>query len=178
MQNKIIPLFAVLILTCSLIGCAVIEVATDVTWEAAKLTGNAVRGAVRIAQGKQIVKLKRVGNGLLTDVTVNRKIHATLVVDTGASNVMLSKRTALKLGYNLNAAKRVQAKLANGKMVPGRIIILKELRVGGARATNIPAIVLEQESGANFDGLLGMSFLRQFIFQIDTVKSELTLQKR
>ncbi len=84
MQNKIIPLFAVLILTCSLIGCAVIEVATDVTWEAAKLTGNAVRGAVRIAQGKQIVKLKRVGNGLLTDVTVNRKIHATLVVDTGA----------------------------------------------------------------------------------------------
>jgi clan AA aspartic protease (TIGR02281 family) len=170
----IIFLSAILTMT----GCSVIEFATDVTWEAAKLTGNAVRGAVRIAQGKQIVKLKRVGNSFLVSSVVNRKTHATLMVDTGASNVMLTKKTALRLGYNLNASKRVKAKLANGKVVPGRIIILKELRVGAATATNIPAIVLEQESGGNYDGLLGMSFLGQFIFQIDTAKSELTLQKR
>ncbi len=170
----IIFLSAAFILT----GCSVIELATDVTWEAAKLTGSAVSGAVRIAQGKQIVKLKRVGNSFLVASVINRKNHATLMVDTGASNVMLTKKTALRLGYNLNASKRIKAKLANGKVVPGRVIILKELRVGGATATNIPAIVLEQESGGNYDGLLGMSFLNQFVFQIDTAKNELTLQKR
>ncbi len=170
----IISLSTAFILT----GCSVIELATDVTWEAAKLTGSAVRGAVRIAEGKQIVRLKRVGNSFLTDALINRKTHATFMVDTGASNVMLSKKTALKLGYHLNAAKRVKAKLANGKVVPGRVIILKELRLGRALATNIPAIVLEQESGGNYDGLLGMSFLGQFIFQIDTVKGELMLQRR
>lgn len=170
----IIFLSAVLTLT----GCSVIEFATDVTWEAAKLTGSAVSGAVRIAQGKQIVRLKRVGNSFLVASVINRKTHATLMVDTGASNVMLAKKTALRLGYNLNASKRVKAKLANGKVVPGRVIILKELRVGSARATNIPAIVLEQESGGNYDGLLGMSFLSQFVFQIDTVKGELMLQRR
>ncbi len=161
-----------------LTGCTVIKVASNVTWEAAKLTGSAVKGAVRIAQGKQVVKLKRVGNSFLTDSLINRKTHVTLMVDTGASNVMLSKKVALKLGYNLNAAKRVRAKLADGRVVPGRVLILKELRVSGASAVNIPAIVLEQESGGNYDGLLGMSFLNQFIFQIDTVKGELILQKR
>ena len=178
MRSKIISLALIPLLIFSLTGCAVIEGVTDVTWEAAKLTGSAVKGAVRIAQGKQIVKLRRVGNSFLTDSVINRKTHATLMVDTGASNVMLSKRIALKLGYKLTSAKRVQAKLANGKVVPGRVIILKELRVGGATATNIPAIVLEQESGGSYDGLLGMSFLSQFVFQIDTVKGELTLQKR
>ncbi len=178
MQKKIIFLILTPLFLSSLYGCAVIEGVSTVTWEAAKLTGSAVKGVVRIAQGKQIVRLKRVGNGLLASTTINRKTSALLMVDTGASNVMLSKRTALKLGYNLYAAKRVNAKLANGKSVPGRIIILKELKVGGASATNIPAIVLEQESGGNYDGLLGMSFLNQFVFQIDTAKNELTLQKR
>ncbi len=176
LKTRSFLIFLSLILT--LTSCAVIEFATNVTWEAAKLTGSAVQGAVRIAQGKQIIKLKRVGNSFLTDSTINRKTHATLMVDTGASNVMLAKRIALKLGYNLNAAKRVKAKLANGKIVPSRVVILKELRIGGAVATNIPAIVLEQESGGNYDGLLGISFLGQFVFQIDTVKSELMLQKR
>jgi len=178
MRNKILSLLIFPFLTLSLIGCAVIEGVTNVTWEAAKLTGSAVKGAVHIAQGKQTVRLKRVGNSLLTAAIINKKAHVSLMIDTGASNVMLSKRTALKLGYNLATSRRVQAKLANGQTVAGRIIILKELRVGGARATNIPAIVLEQESGGNYDGLLGMSFLNQFIFQIDSVKNELILQKR
>lgn len=178
MPIKFFSFFIFLCLLLALTSCAVIELATDVTWEAAKLTGSAVQGAVRIAQGKHIIKLKRVGNNFLTDSVINRKTHATLMVDTGASNVMLSKRIALKLGYNLNASKRIKAKLANGKVVPGRVVILKELRVGKATATNIPAIVLEQESGSNYDGLLGMSFLGQFVFQIDTIKNELTLQKR
>ncbi|MCB9772380.1 MAG: clan AA aspartic protease [Candidatus Omnitrophica bacterium] len=175
MKNKL-SIFLITIIT--LTGCTILEVATDVTWEAAKLTGRAVKGAVHIAQGKQTIRLKRVGNSFLTDSVINRKRHATLLIDTGASNVMLSKSTALKLGYNLNKADRIQAKLADGKVVPGRVIILKELKVGGATATNIPAIVLEQTSGGNYDGLLGMSFLNKFIFQIDATKGELILQKR
>ena len=159
-------------------GCTVIDFATDVTWEAAKLTGIAVRGVVRIAQGKQVVKLKRVGNSYLADTHINRKMHAHLIVDTGASNVTVSKRVAIKLGYDLNSAERIQAKLANGNVVAARVIILKELRIGRASATNIPAVVLERETGGSYDGLLGMSFLKHFVFQIDTDKNQLILQKR
>lgn len=178
MSKSVLSVFVLLSFVLALTGCAVIEAASDVTWEAAKITGNAVKGAVEIAQGKQNIKLKRVGNRLMTDSWINRKSHATLMLDTGASNCMLTKRIALKLGYNLNAAKRIKAKLANGKVVPARVIILSELKIGGASAFNIPAVVLEQESGGNYDGLLGMSFLNQFIFQIDTVKGQLILQKR
>lgn len=170
--------FILLFALTAITGCTVIDFATDVTWEAAKLTGSAVRGVVRIAQGKQVVKLNRVGNSYLADTRINRKMHAHLIVDTGASNVTVSKRIAIKLGYDLNSAKRIQAKLANGNVVPARVIILKELRIGKASATNIPAIVLERETGGSYDGLLGMSFLSHFVFQIDTDKNQLILQKR
>lgn len=175
MKNRTLILLFSILLLC---GCAVIEGVTYVTWEAAKLTGKAVKGVVHIAQGKQVIHLKRIGNSFFADVRINRKIRGLLMVDTGASNVLLSKRLALKLGLNIRGAKRIQAKVAGGRIVPGRLIFLKEIRVGGARVENIPAIVLEQESGEAYDGLLGMSFLKQFIFQIDTQKSQLILQRR
>lgn len=164
------------------INCAVVEGVSDVTWEVAKLTGkaagHAVKGAVHIATGKQRVRLKRIGNGLFAEATINRKTKAMLLVDTGATNVMLSQRIAVKLGLDLRGAKKAQAKLASGKVIPARVVFLKELRVGKARIENIPAIILEQENGEIYDGLLGMSFLDQFIFQIDAKNGELILQKR
>jgi len=163
-------------------GCAVVEGVTEVAWETTKFTGKvagkAVKGAVHIAQGKQTVRLKRIGNSYFCDAVLNKKTHATLMVDTGATNVMLSSRMAQKLGLNLQASRRVKAKLAGGRMVAARVVTLKELRIGKATAYNIPVIVLEQEVREAYDGLLGMSFLNQFIFQIDTHKNELILQKR
>ena len=159
-------------------GCEVVGTLTDVGWEATKLTGKAVGGAINAVQGKQTIRLKRIGNSFFTDVVINQRTRALLMLDTGASNVLLSIRTAQRLGISLRYAKRVKAKLAGGKIVAARVITLKELRVGGAVVNNIPAIILEQESGEAYDGLLGMSFLNQFVFQIDTVKGHLTLQKR
>ncbi len=163
-------------------GCEVIGAVTDVGWEATKftgkMTGKAVGGIVSAIEGKQTIHLKRIGNSFFTDTVVNRRTRALLMVDTGASNVLLSIRTVQKMGISLRNAKRVKAKLAGGKVVNARVITLSELRVGGAVVKNIPAIILEQESGEAYDGLLGMSFLNQFVFQMDTVKGQLVLQKR
>lgn len=171
-------LIGIVLLAIAFAGCEIIEGVTDVGWEAAKLTGSAVKGAVHIAQGKQTVKLKRIGNSYFCDAVLNKKTHATLMVDTGATNVMLSSRMAQRLKLNLQRSRRVKAKLAGGRMVAARVVILQELRVGKAIAYNIPVIVLEQEVREAYDGLLGMSFLNQFVFQIDTVKGQLILQKR
>lgn len=178
LRNRLLVLIFPLVFA----GCSVVEGVTDVAWETTKftgkMTGKAIKGAVYIAQGKQRVHLKRIGNSYFCDAVLNKKTHATLMVDTGATNVMLSSRMAKKLKLNLQASRRVKAKLAGGRMVEARVVILNELKVGGAVAYNIPVIVLEQEVREAYDGLLGMSFLNQFIFQIDTQKNELILQKR
>jgi len=47
--------------------------------------------------------------------------------------------------------------------------------LGRARVTNVRAVVLDKEQGM---GLLGMSFLNNFVFKVDTEKSELVLERR
>ena len=159
-------------------GCELVEGVATVGWETAKFTGKAIKSAAYLAQGKHRVRLKKVGNSLFADVTLNRKTHAQFLVDTGASNVMLSQMTAKKLGINPQRGQPVNAKIAGGRIVPARLVTLREIRVGNARVSNIQAIVLLQETGGGYDGLLGMSFLNHFIFQVDTQKGELILQRR
>jgi len=54
---------------------------------------------------------------------------------------------------------------------------IHEVALGAARVHDVKAIVLERDSLGVADGLLGMSFLENFIFSIDTQKGELILER-
>jgi aspartyl protease family protein len=79
-----------------------------------------------------------------------------LLVDTGASDVVLNRSDALRLGYDPDALaySRIYA-TANG-MVRGAPVTLNEITVGPIRLSNVAASVNEAPMGGS---VLGMSFL-------------------
>ena len=100
-------------------GCELVEGVATVGWETAKFTGKAIKSAAYLAQGKHRVRLKKVGNSLFADVTLNRKTHAQFLVDTGASNVMLSQRTAKLMVFKLvSAAAKTWRRLKGENQLP------------------------------------------------------------
>ena len=142
-----------------------------------KATGGAAKTVVHIARGTQVVPLERQG-GLVAEVTVNRRVKARFLVDTGASQMQISQSLARRLKIDLRKAEQVPVRVAGGTTVAARAVTLKEVRIGRARVDNVQAIVIDREGTMSYDGLLGMSFLNHFNFQIDTENARLILRKR
>lgn len=143
-----------------------------------QVTSKGVRTVVYIARGKQVIPLKRKGNSLYADVRLNKKFHARLLVDTGASQMQISRAMARKLKINISKGTSTMATLAGGAVVGGSIVNIKHVQVGSVRVKNIQAIVLERDQMGLTDGLLGMSFLNHFIFKIDIKREQLILEQR
>ena len=144
----------------------------------AAVTGKGVKTVVNMATGKHVVKLTRRGNSLTANVLLNRKVREELVVDTGANDTVISANLAKKLGIPLNKGQNVLCQMADGSTVNGKQVKIKEVRVGSAKVYNVQAVVLDSGEMGNSPGLLGMSFLNNFVFKIDTEKELLILQKR
>ena len=143
-----------------------------------KVTSHGVRTVVYMAKGKQIIPLHKEGNSFYTDVKLNKKVKAKLLVDTGASSMQISRSMANKLRINLSKGDPILVTLAGGSVVRGRSVLIKEVRLGKVRVKNVRAIILDYDQMESSDGLLGMSFLNHFIFQMDTKRSQLILQQR
>ncbi|HAZ09660.1 MAG: hypothetical protein A2047_03505 [Omnitrophica bacterium GWA2_41_15] len=156
----------------------VVGTTAKVVGKTAVVTGKGVRTVVNMATGKHTVKLTKCGNSLTTGVLLNRKINADLIVDTGASDTVISTNLAKKLGIPLNKSQNVLCQVADGRTVKGKQVNIKEVRVGGAKVYNVQAVVLDSGEMGNSPGLLGMSFLNNFVFKVDTEKELLVLQKR
>ena len=182
----------IIVICCSvfaLSGCSLVKgtanVAWGVTkvggkavWETAKFAGKGVKTTVNMLTGKTVVPLRRQGNSMFVSVRVNRKITTELLVDTGASRTQISIDLAQRLGVNFAKSEVIMVRVADGRMVEARQVYLRKLRIGRAVVRNIPVVVLVQEQDKGYDGLLGMTFLNNFIFQIDSEKGELILRKR
>jgi len=113
-------------------------------------------------------------------VTLNKKVDATLILDTGAQLVMLRKKIAQNLGIDLDKIKTdAKVTLADGRQVKAKYITLESIKVEGVEANNVEATVLLDEVGGDdlSDGLLGMSFLKRFNFKIDHKDKKLILEK-
>lgn len=120
---------------------------------------------------------------LIVDTVLNRKVHAALILDTGASCMILSKKVAEALGINLNQPvtkkDEVQLTVADGRRVKAKRYILDWVSVKGVEAENIEAaVMLEDVPDVKLkEGLLGMSFLSRFSFKIDSRAKKLILEK-
>lgn len=148
-------------------------------YKTGRATSKAVRTVVYMAKGKQIIPLERSGSSLCVTVQLGRKrLPAKLLIDTGASATQITAPMARNLGLDLNRAERISAQLANGQMVYAREVVIPQIQLQGVRVANVRAVVLEQQIPGQRDGLLGMSFLEHFVFQIDADKPELILQQK
>ena len=147
------------------------------TYKTGKFASKTIRTVVYMAKGRQIIPLERVGNSLYAHVKLNKNVPARLLIDTGASSTLISSRLARVLGINLAKGEQTYVTMANGGGASATQVIIREIRLGSVRVAHVEALVLDQRIDDG-DGLLGMSFLNHFVFQIDADKPELILQQK
>lgn len=124
--------------------------------------------------------ISRQSGSIFVDALLNRKTTAHFMLDTGASTMLITKDVAKKLGINTDYKKDVvQVQVADGRNVNAKYIVLESVNVQGSEAKNVEAAVLLDDSkNAGYqDGLLGMSFLKNFKFKIDPKSNKLILEK-
>ncbi len=124
----------------------------------------------------------RSGEGVAIARSADGHFHATLevegtpvefLVDTGASEIVLSPADARRIGFDLEALSyTARAMTANG-IVRAAPVRLGEIRFAGAVDRNVPALV----NGAEMAGsLLGMGYLDRFA-RVEIRGDRLTLER-
>lgn len=104
------------------------------------------------------------------------RVRTTLMLDTGASVVVLPSSMMRDLGIRAEDVTPAELQTANGQ-VRGMIGELRRVEVGRAVAENIAvAFVDDEKLGGN--KLLGMSFLGLYVLTIDDKAGILTFQER
>ncbi len=133
---------------------------------------------VSVTGDRAVVPLEQEGKSYYVRLKINGKVSGRFLLDTGASAVQISRALAKRIKVDKKNSQAIPVTLAGGAIVAGRLVTLDEVSLGGMTAHRVKAIVLDYEQKQSSDGLLGMSFLENFIFQIDTRKGELLLKKR
>lgn len=108
------------------------------------------------------------------DIKASLPIVAKLVLDTGASYVMLPWNMVSAIGIPIDPTKTIQTTTASTvETIPE--IVIPEISVLGKKVKNVKAIVKDLPPEAPVDGLLGLSFLKHFKLTIDFKKGLLKL---
>jgi clan AA aspartic protease (TIGR02281 family) len=109
----------------------------------------------------------------VAEVILNERMKRHLVVDSGASFILINPQMARDLGIVIDE---------NTPFIPGAtvsgviltpLVTLKSVKVGNAAVEDVEAIVYNMPSGQ--DGLLGNSFLNKFKVVLDTINSKMIL---
>ncbi len=122
-----------------------------------------------------VVPLIKQGRSLFVRVELNDFREATLLVDTGATETVLSTDVAFDLGLLDEEAQEVTYNTAGGQ-VQAQVTELETIRVGDAVRHQVPAAI--QNIDGFSDGLLGMSFFEHFLVYVDSERGELHLRPR
>jgi aspartyl protease family protein len=103
----------------------------------------------------------------------NQGLDVELVVDTGASTVVLPASMSTQLGFRPEDLVDGIAQTASDR-VKVKIGFLKSVRVGNVSANDIKVTIIPNDRLGN-TMLLGMSFLERFKVTIDDARNELIL---
>jgi clan AA aspartic protease (TIGR02281 family) len=117
---------------------------------------------------------------LAVDAVINGSITAKMVIDTGATHVLISRAVADALLRNGSLSLpddiigRGTAVLADGRTIAALVVHLHSLTVGGKTANDITADIAESPDA---EMLLGQSFLKKFAsWSIDNRNRQLQLR--
>lgn len=119
------------------------------------------------------------GAALVVPVHVNGQGPFNFVLDTGATLICMDEGLVSRLEVPVD---RGRSGVGAGIESSGRIqlVRLDSVRVGAARAEQLSACVLDlahtQALGIEFDGLIGLNFLREFRVTLDFERNVLILQ--
>jgi aspartyl protease family protein len=117
------------------------------------------------------------GNTFNISVTINGKTTVEMVLDSGAGIISLPAATAAEIGVAAtNTSPDIQLVLADGRTVTAKLVSIPLVRVGRFEAKEVDAAILPAEL-TNAEPLLGMSFLKNFQFKVDSDAKTLTMSE-
>ena len=131
-------------------------------------------GLVSKIQEIQIPLIPVGGGNFLVDTVLNGRIKARLMLDTGASLITLTEEIGRQLGISpYSGSAELPFNTAGGEeWMP--LVALKTVKIGSAETKLVEASI--NSNIKDIDGLLGMSFLGDFRFEIDRTNKRLTLK--
>lgn len=124
-----------------------------------------------LTQGS-VVSIPRTNGQFFVQGRVNSG-SVRFLVDTGASTVALTLEDARKSGINIHGLVYNRAvDTANGRAMAAEVM-LKDVRIGGVRVTNVRALVLSE--GLHIS-LLGMTYLGE-LQKVEVMPNQLILRR-
>lgn len=123
------------------------------------------------------VKLLKLNDHFIVNTTLNQRLSADLMIDTGASLTVISSLLyeELQNTVEITRGRTVRLQTAGGEKQAFSIII-NEFAVGDFLLNNFEVVVLDISDLSGADGLLGMNFLKRFKFSIDQENAFLFLE--
>lgn len=110
-------------------------------------------------------------------VSVNGGKAVEMIVDSGSSLICLPLKTATEIGVRPGPKDPpITLTLADGRQISGTFMKLKKVRIGQFEVENVECAILGPEA-TNAEPLLGMSYLKEFEFQINSARETLTLTR-
>jgi len=132
----------------------------------------------------QEIEVSRQGRHIFVEAILNDEIYAALMLDTGASLVVLSNKKGKELGIDTDFLPDdkegiITMTMADGTNAKAKYVKLKSVSVQGVEVKDVGAcVLLEDKPNIGFkDGLLGMSFLNKFNFAVDRENNRLALEE-
>jgi len=160
------------------------DAALRAQWEKDKQVAEDRRQKIIAEEEKKpkTVEFAKDKQSIIVDCLLDNKVSARLVLDTGATTVVLRNSAAQRL-LGMNSGRFIpdmQVRLADGRIASAKFIVIGSIKVQDAEAKRVEACVLTSDvGGADMqDGLLGMSFLKNFKFTIDQENKKLILEKQ
>jgi clan AA aspartic protease (TIGR02281 family) len=121
------------------------------------------------------------GRHIIAEVLLNDKVKASLMMDTGASLIVLSKRIGDELGVDTTDTGKdmMVLKLADGRTSNAKAVILDSVKIDDVETRKVmAAVLLDQVPDPSLkDGLLGMSFLSRFNIKMNLKTMKMSLEK-
>lgn len=125
--------------------------------------------------GAIMVPVRSTGRSTIVAVTLNGTVSGNLMLDTGATNTVVSRRLAALLSLVPSGTGVVHTVGGAITVTFGR---LQSLRLGEAEVTNLPIMIHDFSPDPRFEGLLGMDFLGRYKIGLDVQKQVLVLSPR
>ena len=127
------------------------------------------------SRGAVVIPIPEGALSLRAKIAIDGRLEENFIIDTGASYTAISESLARKLGYAYERGERVNVTTANGRMQVRRIR-LGSVSLQGYAVHNLPVIVLPDTTGRSLN-LLGLNFLNNFRYSVDSNKGEFRLER-
>lgn len=140
-------------------------------WAALVLLGFAPTGFAA-----QEIQLEKHPGALVVEATFNRRFTGRFLLDTGATYCVLDEATARKAKLRgRTSGEQVRLLTANGP-VRASLARARKIELGGAAARDVAVAVVRDNPVHGLDGIIGLSFLENFVYTVDAEAGVLRLE--